>query len=485
MAALSPSGCYRFQPDVVISANMPLDAQNILQKAARAQNARFVFWLQDVYSVAARFVLQKKARLLASLGGFYFERLEKSLLQRSDAIVCIAPGFAEFVKRWDVPPEKIAVIPNWAPLDEVVPLPRDNAWARENKVGDKFCFMYSGTLGMKHRPELLLALAQRLETTGNARLIVIAGGAGADWLAANKHRVRSDVLTLLPFQPYERIAEVLASADVLITLLDSEAGAFAVPSKTLSYLCAGRALIVAAPAENEAARVVERAGAGFVVSPDDSAGLIAAAERLLADPALCARYGAGGRAYAEAHFSIQAIADRFLSVLGQPASPAIAAPGPSLKTRLRRNSALVSDSQTAAASGVSPEESTVVLFGGTGFIGTHLAQEWLRAHLAKKILLVDLLPPRNEPYCAGLQQGLADGRVEFVRWDVRQPIPASLLPKADLIFNLAAIHREPGHAAAGVLRNQSPRRGERLRLGVLRPLLPHGLYQQHLALRPV
>jgi GlcNAc-P-P-Und epimerase len=107
---------------------------------------------------------------------------------------------------------------------------------------------------------------------------------------------------------------------------------------------------------------------------------------------------------------------------------------------------LVSNDQTAERS-VNLQESTVVLFGGTGFIGTHLAQEWLCARLAKKVVLVDLLPPRNEPYCAELQRGLADGRVDFVRWDVRQPIPASLLPKADLIFNLAAIHREPGHAA--------------------------------------
>jgi glycosyltransferase involved in cell wall biosynthesis len=316
----------RFRPDVVLSANMPLDAQNILQKAARAHNARFVFWLQDVYSVAARFVLQKKARLLASLGGLYFERLERKLLQRSDAIVCIAPGFADFVKRWDVPQEKVTVIPNWAPLDDVVPMPRDNPWARENGVAEKFCFMYSGTLGMKHRPELLLALARRLESAGNARLIVIAGGAGAEWLAAKRHEVRGEVLKLLPFQPYERIAEVFASADALITLLDSEAGGFAVPSKTLSYLCAGRALIVAAPAENEAARVVERAGAGFIVSPDDPSGLIAAAERLLDDPARGVRYGANGRAYAEAHFSIQRIADRFLSVLTNAAPPTVAVP---------------------------------------------------------------------------------------------------------------------------------------------------------------
>lgn len=92
------------------------------------------------------------------------------------------------------------------------------------------------------------------------------------------------------------------------------------------------------------------------------------------------------------------------------------------------------------------QSGTVVIFGGTGFIGTHIAQHWLTERLARRVILVDLVPPREEPYTAVLQQGLQSGQVEFVRWDVRQKIPESLLPAAaDLIFNLAAIHREPGH----------------------------------------
>jgi nucleoside-diphosphate-sugar epimerase len=88
---------------------------------------------------------------------------------------------------------------------------------------------------------------------------------------------------------------------------------------------------------------------------------------------------------------------------------------------------------------------TVVLFGGTGFIGTHMAMHWLRENLADKVILVDLNPPRNELWTALLQQALETGRAQFVRWDVRERIPDQLLPKADLIFNLAAVHREPGH----------------------------------------
>ncbi len=89
---------------------------------------------------------------------------------------------------------------------------------------------------------------------------------------------------------------------------------------------------------------------------------------------------------------------------------------------------------------------TVVIFGGAGFIGTHIAQHWLREKLAQNIILVDIAPPRDEPYAAVMQAALKDGRASFVQGDVRNTSWRDQLPKSvDLIFNLAAIHREPGH----------------------------------------
>jgi nucleoside-diphosphate-sugar epimerase len=91
---------------------------------------------------------------------------------------------------------------------------------------------------------------------------------------------------------------------------------------------------------------------------------------------------------------------------------------------------------------------TVVLFGGTGFIGTHLTQHLLKNNLAENIFLVDLNGPRQAPYTQPLRSGLESGRVVFVSHDVRKPVPANILPAtADLVFNLAAVHREPGHGA--------------------------------------
>ncbi len=87
----------------------------------------------------------------------------------------------------------------------------------------------------------------------------------------------------------------------------------------------------------------------------------------------------------------------------------------------------------------------VVIFGGTGFIGTHTAQRLLQEPGVEQVVLVDIGHPRTEPYAAVLQAALASGKARFVLHDVRQPMPMDVLPKADLIFNFAAIHREPGH----------------------------------------
>jgi glycosyltransferase involved in cell wall biosynthesis len=233
--------------------------------------------------------------------------------------VTIAEDFRSELLRWGLPAAKLHLIENWAPLEELPQRPRANAWAREHGLADKRVLLYSGTLGRKHDPGLLLRLALELREEQDVRVVVVSEGAGGDWLARESAAVDARNLLLLGFQPYEALADVLASGDVLLVLLEREAGRYAVPSKVLSYLCAARPLLAAVPAENLGAKVVSESGGGVVAEPGDADGLVAAARRLLDDPSLRADLGAAARAYAEATFDIQAIGDRFEQVLSAAA----------------------------------------------------------------------------------------------------------------------------------------------------------------------
>jgi nucleoside-diphosphate-sugar epimerase len=88
-----------------------------------------------------------------------------------------------------------------------------------------------------------------------------------------------------------------------------------------------------------------------------------------------------------------------------------------------------------------------VIFGGTGFIGTHLSQSLLQADADCEVVLVDLNSPREAGYAKVQQRALAIGRATFIKHDVRNPIDESEIGPADVVFNLAAVHREPGHQA--------------------------------------
>lgn len=93
---------------------------------------------------------------------------------------------------------------------------------------------------------------------------------------------------------------------------------------------------------------------------------------------------------------------------------------------------------------------TCIIFGGTGCIGTHLALHWMTLPGVERIQLADLRPLRADAYAEPVRAALAGSsvgaRVEYVPCDVRQPITQpELAGGADLIVNLAAVHREPGH----------------------------------------
>ena len=190
---------------------------------------------------------------------------EKWCARRAKSVVVIAESFRSAPPVADRPQGHRD--PQLGPLDEIYPVNRKNDWAVEHSLDDTKTLLYSGTLGLKHNPALLVRLADRSSTGQPVRLAVVNEGPAAGVLRVEAERLGVP-LTLLPFQPYERLPEVLGSGDILVVLLKQDAGAFSVPSKTLSYLCAGRPILGLMPAENLASELVLEAE-GFVLTPSE------------------------------------------------------------------------------------------------------------------------------------------------------------------------------------------------------------------------
>lgn len=74
-----------------------------------------------------------------------------------------------------------------------------------------------------------------------------------------------------------------------------------------------------------------------------------------------------------------------------------------------------------------------VVFGGAGFIGTHLLAR-LAAQGVDDLVSIDIVEPRAPV-----------GGVRYIQGDVRKPLPADLTANSPEIYDFAAVHRTPGH----------------------------------------
>lgn len=305
-----------WRPDAVLSGNTPTESQQPIQRATLAAGGRFYYWVQDFYSLAVDELLRRKLPVVGAWIGAWYRRLDRRQFRHSARVVAITGDFAPILAgEFGVPAERVEVVPNWAVIEELPVLPRDNEWARRHGLHDRFVFLYSGTIGMKHNPGRLLELARQHQADPQVRVVVVTEGLGADWLHREAAAAGLDNLLLLPYQPFGELPAVLASGDVLIGLLEGEAGRFSVPSKTLSYLCAGRPLLLAVPPDNLAARITREQDAGLTVAPGDRDGFLAAAAELRRSEELRARLAANGRAYAERTFPVQQTAATFERIL--------------------------------------------------------------------------------------------------------------------------------------------------------------------------
>ncbi len=302
-------------PDVVLSGNTPLGSQALALQASRRVGARFVYWLQDLYGIGIERAVRARIPLAGKHIGRHFVRTERRLLAASDGVVAISDDFADFVLQSGVERHQLQVIENWGPIADFTLTDTQPPWKARHGLTGKFVFLYSGTLGLKHNPELIASVSRAFASQPEVAVVVASEGVGAEWLRARKGSEGLTNLHILDFQPYAEVPEMLRAADVLMAILEPAASGFSVPSKVLTYMCAGRPILGAIPAENLAARTLRRANCGVVVDPSNPDAFVRTARMLWGSAEVRQKLGEAGRRHAERHFRIEEISSRFEDVL--------------------------------------------------------------------------------------------------------------------------------------------------------------------------
>jgi colanic acid biosynthesis glycosyl transferase WcaI len=303
------------RPDVIIASSPQLLVGLSGWWIAFLKQVPFVFEVRDLWpeSLTAVGVGDENSLLHHALAA-----VAKFLYERADRIVVVAPAFKPHLMRhWHVPAEKIAVVENGVETDLFTPAPSaaNNALRRDLGAEAKFLVCYIGTMGMAHGLETLLDAAHQLQRQNStAQFLLVGEGAEKERI---KTLAQSRGLTNLRFldqQPREKIPAFISASDACLVLLKkTDVFKTVIPTKMLEFMSCARPVILGV--DGQARQILEEAGAGLYVEPENAQEIVNAINRLSADRELGLTLGHEGREYILQNFSREHTAAKYIDVL--------------------------------------------------------------------------------------------------------------------------------------------------------------------------
>jgi colanic acid biosynthesis glycosyl transferase WcaI len=205
--------------------------------------------------------------------------------------------------------DQLHVIPNFVDTSAIVPGNRMTSYRRDLTIDERPVVMYAGNVGYSQSLEMMIAAARQLPNIA----FVINGDGAARQSLQEQARDLSNVY-FAPYQPIERLSEVLATGDIHVVPLRAGLASVSVPSKSYSILAAARPVLAAIDEGSEIPRILAESGAGLSVPPDNERAFIAALTTLCNDQNLRESMGAKGRAWVEQHASPAAVAAAYEAI---------------------------------------------------------------------------------------------------------------------------------------------------------------------------
>jgi len=253
--------------DVVFCVTTPFTLPYAAVLAARLRGAATVLLIYDLYPEALEAAgLIGPSSLPARLLRLANARMYRAL----SAIVTIGRDVAPLLLAYKgVTTEKIRFIPNWSLLPagyrDISP---DNRY-RPGRQG-QLVIGLSGNLGFTHGPRTVFEAARLLKANSDVHFLLSGWGIGWQELGDLQAAEQLDNVSLLAPVPQTDLVAFLSSADVWIIPYRRNIRGVSIPSRLYNLLAIGRAIIVAADPQSEAALVVEEEQIGWVVQAEDA-----------------------------------------------------------------------------------------------------------------------------------------------------------------------------------------------------------------------
>jgi glycosyltransferase involved in cell wall biosynthesis len=265
MLASFIAGLFVKKPDVIVGTSPQFFTVVSAWALSAVRFKPFVFELRDIWPASITAV----GAMGRSFPIRILEKIEMFLYRRADKIISVTHSFkSELIDR-GVDEEKIDVVLNGVDLSKYVPtLHKDEAFAKQYDLTNKFVIGYVGTHGLAHSLDKIVEAAELLSDLTDVRILFAGGGAAkADVERLVQEKQLSNVV-LIPRQEKELMPKLWSLCDIsLISLKDTDLFKTVIPSKIFESMGMGLPMIMTSPL-GEATNILDKNYSGVIVNPE-------------------------------------------------------------------------------------------------------------------------------------------------------------------------------------------------------------------------
>jgi len=303
-------------PDIIIGSSMHPIAPLVGWWLARKYGARFLFEVRDLWpQTAVDMGAMKETSLMAKL----LYTWEKFMYQKAEKIIVLLPNAREYIAGKGINPEKIVWIPNGVDLRRFDGKKLDPSSACAKAFAEhrgKFKVVYAGAHGPANGLDTVVeAAALMLQVDPEIHFFLIGDGPEKERLMKRAQEKNAFNIIFLDPVPKNEVGAVLGESDLLLFCLRTlDVYKYGISlNKLYDYLASSKPVVMAGQAVNQ---VVEEAGAGLVVDPENPEALVRAILQIKQmPPEERKRLGDNGRKYVEKYHSIEVLGEKLSQVI--------------------------------------------------------------------------------------------------------------------------------------------------------------------------
>lgn len=297
--------------DVVITVTNPAFILVFLSLIKKMKKMKLIVIVHDVFP---------ENLLVAGITreNSFLYKMAKSLFnysyRQADLLITCGRDMNKVIQKKLKYPDLTCSIPNFADTRTIVPIPKEkNPILIKFGIVNKFVVFFTGNIGRLQGIDNLLETIRILKGEKDICWLFIGEGACLDGMKSFVERNEILNVQFHPNMKRQYAIDFLNAGDIgIVSLLPNMRGT-GVPSKTYTYMAAGKSILAIMDEDTEVAQMIKEHQIGWLVNPQEPRKLAELIVYLKNNPQLVRETGKKARTVCEQFYSLDTITEQYIN----------------------------------------------------------------------------------------------------------------------------------------------------------------------------